>query len=104
MPMPLVLPRELTVYTVGELRPLWRDWIDALVAQMPPCAHGVIDASAVDEVDAAGVQLLVSLSRGLANAHVALHLAHASAALVAACGSLGLPHLFAPVLVDGAQA
>jgi hypothetical protein len=101
----LTLPRDLTIYSVGEQRPLMLDWL----AQSPshgPChgpTHGTptpapdsdwtLHAECVDEVDAAGLQLLQSLARTLAREQQTLHLQAPSAALVSACHSMGLSAL-----------
>jgi anti-anti-sigma regulatory factor len=82
----LALPAELTIYSAAELRRQLLAHVDAH-AQDDACC---IDASAVDQVDAAGVQLLVSLARTLAPLGRTLQLGQASPALVAACESLGL--------------
>ena len=60
----LVLPGELTIYTVGELHPQWLAWVEAAAAApvgQPACAE--VRADAVDQVDAAGIQMLVALER-----------------------------------------
>jgi ABC-type transporter Mla MlaB component len=78
----LALPAELTIYAVGELHPAWRDWVAAGGSQA--------DARAVDQVDAAGLQLLLALARSVAAQGRALHLAGASRALAEGCAVLGL--------------
>lgn len=82
----LILPGELTIYSVGELYPHWLDWL-----------HGpgneVVDASQVGEADAAGLQLLLSLQRALQGSDRRMQLRDPSAALVAACTGLGLQGL-----------
>jgi anti-anti-sigma regulatory factor len=55
----LELPNELCVPAVSALRLACLEWLDA------QDADELVDASQVDEVDAAGVQLLVALSRSL---------------------------------------
>jgi anti-anti-sigma regulatory factor len=90
----LALPRELTIYTVGELRPQWLDQLAADNAD--PVDPWPVDAAAVEDVDAAGLQLLQSLSNSLAREQRRLLLQRPSAALVAACNALGLPGLLAP--------
>lgn len=86
----LVLPRELTIYSVGELRPAW-------LARLATAGHEApaeIDAAAVEEVDAAGVQLLLALSHTLAHEQRhELRLINASPTLQAACHALGLGRL-----------
>ena len=80
----LALPAELTIYTVGELRPQSLAWL-----------AGSAGAEAAEEVavDAAGVQLLVSLQSALSARHQALRLAAPSRTLAAACTALGLAAL-----------
>jgi ABC-type transporter Mla MlaB component len=93
------LPSELSVYTVGELRPQWLGWLsDASSADGDQSAHDDIcrvDAAAVGEVDAAGVQLLLSLSNALHQRQRALLLVSPSQALTNACAALGVSHLLA---------
>lgn len=87
----LVLPRELTIYTVGELRPLWLDQVAACSADAADV--WAVDAAPVEEVDGAGVQLLLSLSNLLARDQRHLALEQPSQALQHACESLGLSTL-----------
>lgn len=86
------LPVELTIYAASELRMNWLAAIDADPGEID-CT---IDASAVAEVDAAGVQLLLSLSRTLAARERALRLERPSTRLTEACATLGLGHLLDP--------
>jgi ABC-type transporter Mla MlaB component len=89
-PPPLALPAELTIYTVGELHPQWLAWL-AQVAAAPHTDPAVdLQAAAVDQVDAAGLQLLVSLQRSLAALGRPCRVTDASASLRAACAGLGL--------------
>jgi anti-anti-sigma regulatory factor len=89
----LVLPSELTIYSVAELRRQLLSHVDAH-AEDDACR---IDAAGVDQVDAAGLQLLMSLALMLAPLGRTLQLAHASPALCAACDLLGLSaHLLNP--------
>lgn len=85
----LVLPAELTIYTVGELHPQWITWLSEIAT---PGAEGVaeIQAGAVDQVDAAGLQLLLSLQRALSAIGRRHTIAGASSALTAGCAGLGL--------------
>lgn len=85
----LVLPAELTIYTVGELHPQWITWLSETAA---PGAEGIaeVQAGAVDLVDAAGVQLLLSLQRALAAMGRRHRITGASSALAAGCAGLGL--------------
>lgn len=86
----LLLPAELTIYTVGELRPQWLTWLGRLGAD-DSSVEAPVDGSAVDQIDAAGVQLLVALSRSLAAAQRSLQFLNPSPVLVSACVALGLP-------------
>lgn len=84
----LALPTELTIYTVGELRPILLDWLaDPSLDRAADC---VLDATAVEQIDAAGVQLLMSLAASLAREQRPLRLVNASAPLTAACAALGV--------------
>lgn len=87
------LPVELTIYTVGELRPQWLHWLadlrrDALAGALN-AEDLTLDAAAVGEVDAAGVQLLLSLAQALSREHGVLRLHRPSTTLTEACGVLG---------------
>ena len=82
--LPLHLPAELTIYTVGELHPQWLAWLagdDAIAA---------VQGEVVDQVDAAGLQLLLALQRALADRGRQLELRSPSAALRGGCEALGL--------------
>lgn len=92
MPTTLCLPAELTIYTVGELRPQWLAWLASLASSDAPL-EAAVDGAAVDQIDAAGVQLLASLSRSLVAAQRSLCLVNASPVLTHACEALGLPTL-----------
>ncbi len=84
----LALPAEMTIYSAGELRRQLLAHMDAHAEDEVCC----IDGGAVDQIDAAGVQLLVSLARTLAPLGRTPQLGNASPALRAACESLGLSH------------
>ena len=87
-----ILPAELTIYTAGEVHPLWRAWLaETDHADAPPECR--IDAAAVDQIDGAGLQLLISLANSLAARQRTLRLVDASALLVNACQTLGLSAL-----------
>lgn len=88
------LPAELSIYALAGLR---QEWVQRLPKRAPATRSGKrepspwpIDASRVAEVDAAGVQLLVSLSHALQARHRQLVLQQPSAALKQACARLGL--------------
>jgi anti-anti-sigma regulatory factor len=88
------LTGDVTIYTVGTLKGELLDWIERL----PKGKRGEklygsplpVDASAVNEVDAAGLQLLVALSKSLSGRFRPLQLVNPSAPLVSACQALGL--------------
>lgn len=86
----LSLPAELTIYTVGELHPQWLSWMATLTAADAQ-PEVVIDGAEVDQVDAAGVQLLMALSHSLVAGGRSLCLVNASPPLAHACDTLGLP-------------
>ncbi len=83
---PRGLPAELTIYTVAELHPQWLKWL----AKATNDEHCTLDAAAVEQADAAGVQLLLSLDAALHQQGRQLQLIAPSAALRAACEALGL--------------
>lgn len=89
----LALPAELTIYTVGELRPPWLSWLGDAVAQSDGGETLEADGAAVDQVDTAGVQLLLSLSGALQGQGRALRLRNPSAPLAEACAMLGVAAL-----------
>jgi anti-anti-sigma regulatory factor len=88
----LILPPELTIYSVAELLPKWRAWVDETrdAAGTVSPKDGCVDGSAVGEVDAAGVQLLLSLSKALAQERRTLHVVNPSRPLTRACEALGV--------------
>ena len=89
------LPHELTIYTVGELKPQWLGWLAAGTDDGPDSDDDglAVDASAVAEVDAAGVQLLQSLAGALQHDRRTLQLLQPSTVLADACRALGLQAL-----------
>jgi anti-anti-sigma regulatory factor len=100
MPTALALPRELTIYAVTELRHSWLTWL----AGSHAASSVDIAAEAVEEVDAAGVQLLLALAQSLQREHIGLRWLAPSAALQAACDALGLAALLADSEPAGALA
>jgi anti-anti-sigma factor len=80
------LPAELSIYTVAELHPQWLKWL----ASATHNEHCTVDASAVEQADAAGVQLLLSLATALHQQGRPLRLVAPSAPLRDACAALGL--------------
>lgn len=96
----LALPAELTIYSAADLRRQLLAHVDAH-AQDEACR---VDGAAVDQVDAAGLQMLVSLARTLAPLGRTLRLDRPSAALVAACETLGLTSSLIEATPERAQA
>jgi ABC-type transporter Mla MlaB component len=87
----LELPAELTIYTVGETHPQWMSWLGRCGPAL--AAHGSVPAvrgQAVDEVDAAGLQLLLALERALVDRGARMHIEAPSDRLRAGCEGLGL--------------
>lgn len=89
-PAPLVLPAELTIYTVGELHPLWLTWLSQLSPSPGPELVVEVQAAGVDQVDAAGMQLLLSLQIALTALGRRCWLRDTSSVLQAGCAALGL--------------
>jgi ABC-type transporter Mla MlaB component len=83
----LLLPPELSIYTAAELHPQWLAWAGqgALAGR-----EALADGQAVDQVDGAGVQLLLALQRCLAARGCTLRLQAPSHPLREACAALGL--------------
>lgn len=98
-PAALRLPQELTIYAVGGLHPQWLDWL--ATATQPGRSHADVDAQDVDQVDAAGLQLLLSLQRSLADQGVQMRLHRPTQALTQGCHTLGLDEWLLP---EGAPA
>jgi ABC-type transporter Mla MlaB component len=86
----LALPAELTVYTIAEARAVWRRWLADAATEATVGPAFRVGAEAVAEIDAAGVQLLLSLARSLADRNRILELVSPSAPLSAACAGLGV--------------
>jgi len=95
---PLALPAELTIYTVGELHPQWLAWLgQGAAAPHADTAAGAaaevtaeLQAAAVEQVDAAGLQLLLSLQRALADRGRSMQIHAPSQGLRGGCEALGL--------------
>jgi ABC-type transporter Mla MlaB component len=104
VPTQLVLPQELTIYTIAEQHPRCVAWLhdnaSAAGGQAEEVVH--VDASGVAEVDAAGVQLLLSLANALTLQHRTLRLDSPSAPLSSACAALGVAALLADARMSGA--
>lgn len=80
------LPPELSIYTVAELRD---QWLVQLAEAEADQAAVALNGAAVDQVDAAGVQLLIALANTLARQQRGLSLMAPSAPLINACRALG---------------
>jgi ABC-type transporter Mla MlaB component len=91
------LPAEVTIYTASELHPAWVGALPALQARASATLSSTVtvDASAVDEVDGAGVQLLLALQHELHVHGLTLHLDPVSTPLREACRALGVAPLLA---------
>jgi len=100
----LMLPAELTIYTVGELHPQWLAWLGQVTPGTQPDEVAEIQAAAVDQIDAAGVQLLLSLQHALAALGRRCWLRDASAVLAAGCAALGLSDWLAHQTAPGQTA
>ncbi len=84
------LPAEVGIYTADELRTHWM----AQMASLPPGGGNVeMDASAVEQFDAAGAQLLLSLAHALKARGGALQLTRPSRVVADGCKVLGLDEL-----------
>lgn len=85
----LHLPSELSIYSVGELHEAWMARWGAGSA-LPPDEEFVIHADQVEQIDAAGVQLLMSLRRFVVDRGARPRFKDPSAMLMASCASLGV--------------
>lgn len=95
----LSLPPDLTIYTVGALHSEWRAGLaDALDSKAKGSECGV-RGDLVDEIDAAGVQLLLSLRNSIVARGCVLRIVDPSAQLLAACSALGASMLLLDVAV-----
>lgn len=84
--MPRALPAELSIYSAADTHAHMLRWLDAdRDTRVWP-----VQAGDVAQADAAGVQLLLSLSHSLHARGQQLHLVTASDALQQACRRLGL--------------
>lgn len=83
----LALPEELTIYTVGELHRQWLAWLETLP---PDASMAELLGDVVDQVDAAGLQLLLALDQTMTARGQAWVLPRPSAALRSSCDAIGL--------------
>jgi ABC-type transporter Mla MlaB component len=84
----LTLPPDLCIADVGALVPHWLSWLDRHAPDAP--REATVDAAAVQEVDSAGLQLLVSLGHAIEARGWTLQLVDVPAPLTLACQQLGL--------------
>lgn len=91
------LPAEMTVHAAAAVRTVFLEWLRKLPKGKRAAALAgqplIVDATAVMEIDASGLQLLVALSRSLASKNRPLHLTAPSQTLSTACATLGLGRL-----------
>jgi anti-anti-sigma regulatory factor len=92
----LRLPDELTIYTASEVHAGFLSWLHSEAAQAAPSDPLRVAAEGVTDVDAAGVQLLLSLANSLEQRQRGLVLVAPSDCLSEACGVLGVPWLVDP--------
>jgi anti-anti-sigma regulatory factor len=98
---PLSLPSELTIYTVADFHARCISQVLAPGDRALADARSGLDASAVQEVDAAGLQSLVSLANALKGCGASLLLNTPSDALRQACAALGMTALLGGAHVAG---
>lgn len=94
--MPTPLPEELSIFCAAELQALLRQLLADTATDPQAPDTLVLDAAQVAEVDAAGVQLLLSLSNSLLRDGRQLQIVEASQTLRQACQRLGAGWLLAP--------
>lgn len=102
MSAPLVLPAEVTIYVAAELRTAWLAWLDAEADGAGDAPEVLADGRAVAEVDAAGLQCLLALSRSLAARRQRLCLDRPTDVLRQACKRLGAAQLLGDTAEVGA--
>jgi anti-anti-sigma regulatory factor len=98
------LPAELTIYHVAELH---RDWLQRLAAldrDGAAAAPAALDAAPLQQLDGAGLQLLLSLRKALAERGVDAPLRSAGPLLHAAAAALGLHAALGLDSTEGARA
>jgi len=92
----LSLPAELTIYCVDEWAPRLRSHL-AEMTDEGSFETLRIEAAAVEDIDAAGVPLLLALANALARGRRVLQLVAPSAPLARACAALGASALLTEV-------
>lgn len=95
------LGAELTIYTATETHAGWLAWFASTAERNDDTAIGVgIDARAVQTIDGAGMQLLLSLQRSLQARGLTLDLCDPSAELLAACAAMGTSGRLRPAVMQ----
>jgi ABC-type transporter Mla MlaB component len=89
MSAPFELPAELNIYTAAETTQALLRWLQFAQSQQINLLQ--IDGRSVAEVDAAGLQILLSLHNTCSNHALAWQLHQPSQTLAAACTRLGIP-------------
>ena len=89
MSMSFELPSELNIYTASDTAQSMRQWLTDNRNQQ--ITHLTVDGHAVSEVDAAGLQLLVSLHNSCLSHAMHWQLSQSSNTLSAACARMGIP-------------
>lgn len=98
------LPGELSIYTATEIHGAWTAWLAGVSdRELAEQTSVTVDAAAVETIDGAGMQLLLSLRRSLEARGLGLLLAEPSAALRAACAALGTAARLTPVPSEAAR-
>jgi ABC-type transporter Mla MlaB component len=101
------LPAELTIFHVAELH---RDWLarlaehDAAAGAAAAGDEARIDAAALQQIDGAGLQLLLALRKALVERGLAVQLHDAGEPLRAAATALGLAVALGLGTAEGAAA
>lgn len=83
-----ILPPEFTICAAAQIRQQWLAWWPE--GAHPEAGTVRIDASAVNTVDGAGIQLLIALRHWLNRKNLTLNLERPSKPLQAACATAGL--------------
>jgi len=89
------LPRDLSIYTASETRSQWLNWLTDGTVAAATDAPQRLDASQVDTIDAAGLQLLLAFRRTLEARGLKMRLEAPSGPLREACDALGVSDLLA---------
>jgi ABC-type transporter Mla MlaB component len=98
------LPAELTIFHVTELQREWLQRLAALDREGRPAAPQAIDAAPLQLLDGAGLQLLLSLRKALAERGLEPPLLGAGPVLHTAATTLGLQAALGLATAEGAAA